>query len=251
MPEPAAELVPFELDSIPASKPLETDSSMAHPTHVTVEFDLTISASDAKGVISSHHEISTVADTARALAGLLRQDPDTRWMGLGGFDSRGAFTLQLREEGIRFIWTRPNFGWLATSEDGDSWFPQTEEEPLLPDPLSFAHWQKIVGNTAGIVGGALRAYGTSVWKPLGKKPVPTLNRCTNLMLPISRILAAQGLPDGRLIVSSKSLSVFTCRTPRKHWGLLIAEDTDVIPKSALLTDRLLEILVDAEDPLES
>jgi hypothetical protein len=203
---------------------------------------------EAIGPISPDLDLSLCADTARAAAAAARTwaAPD-EWTGLGGFDAGGGFWLRpLGPEELEFIRQPDSCGWLAggqtraTSGALEKYFPVSRAPSHFQPPLSFVSLQHWIKALPGFGGCALRHPVTGLWKPIVPPPDPVrFNKLIAMVIPLSRILKAQNLPAGRMILTAGNHAALVWRTPSKVSGYLHLNDTASIPHAAALVDSLL------------
>ncbi len=210
--------------------------------------DLLVSPADARGEVSADLDRAWCADLARTLAQLGRAwAGEAKWKGLGGFSPTGGFWLapdQEQSEMLSFQRSAQCEGWLrAGSPDDDrvsAHFPVAEAPPELAAPLSFATLHHAARALPGFGGCALRHPVTGLWKPVITAPEPNrLALATRSFTPLSRIIASQGLPVGRILLLSDRSAAFVWRTPGKIFGYLQVYHLDALARAAGLVDALL------------
>ena len=209
---------------------------------------LLIDPTEAIGPISADLDLSLCADTARAAAAAARTwaAPGV-WTGLGGFDAGGGFWLRPLGPGeLEFIRQPHSCGWLADEETRaasvapEKYFPVARPPSHFQPPLSFVSLQQWIKAIPGFGGCALRHPVTGLWKPIVPPPDPEhFNRFTSKVTPLTRILKAQNMPVGRMILAAGTHAALIWRTPSKVFGYLHLEDTTSVAHAAALVDSLL------------
>ncbi|MEY4489304.1 MAG: hypothetical protein RIQ79_1812 [Verrucomicrobiota bacterium] len=207
----------------------------------------------ASGSHSSGVDLTLCADIARTAAQAARSwAGDDSWTGLGGFDGSGAFWLSPAKAGhLLFSRSPSSAGWLLPpAPDGGA--DDFEDDPVgrhfpcgvapagFHPPGSFALLQALVMALPGFAGCALRHPSNGIWKTI----IPSvasdrLELATRSFVPLARILQAQGLPVGRLLLTSRSEAGLCWRTPSKIYGYLHLTTLDSLPAALPLVDDLL------------
>ncbi len=217
--------------------------------------DLLVGPSDATGNYSPGLDLVLSADIARATAQAARTWAGTEaWAGLGGFDATGAFWLApSASEELLFRRSAWSFGWLREpdtthADEGkrvahDSLsihFPAALPPVGLHAPATYAQVQSLIRELPGFAGCAFRHPANGVWKTVIETKDPTrLNQATRAFTPIAKMLHAQSLPVGRLLLLGKASVGLAFRTPAKFYGYLHLNDLSGLPAAAALTDELL------------
>ncbi len=209
---------------------------------------LFIDPKEAIGPISADLDRSLCADTARAAAAAARMwAAPHEWTGLGGFDAGGGFWLRpLGPDELEFIRQPHSCGWLADGKTRavsgalEKHFPVSRAPSHFEPPLSFVSLQHGIKALRGFGGCALRHPVTGLWKPIVPPPDPArFNRFISMVTPLSRILTAQNLPVGRMVLAAGSHAALLWRTPSKVFGYLHLDDTASVAPAAALVDSLL------------
>lgn len=215
---------------------------MTGPSH-----DLLVGPADASGARSPGLDLELCADIARSVALTARAwAGDATWTSLGGFDSVGAFWLEPAADGrLRFLRSPSCPGWLrdptsVTSDLIAAKFPAASPPLGAEAPLAFPALQAHVAALPGFAGCALRHRTTGLWKPIIAPPdTARLALVTRSFTPLSRILSSQGLPVGRLLLTSNRSAAIAWRTPGKIYGYLHLHEPSALPAAAALADHLL------------
>lgn len=232
------------------------------PTH-----DLLVGPADASGARTPDVDLVLCADIARTLAQSARAwAGESPWTGLGGFDASGGFWLAPHpSDHLAFLRAPYCLGWLhpspcppptrpqVTSQsiiDNTSGprfaaslaarFPSADSVPELCAPLSFLHLHPVVRALTGFGGCALRHPVTGLWKPVLAAPDSArLAVSTRALTPLLRVLSSQGLPLGRLLLTSQKSAALVWRTPGKVYGCLHLDQLASLPRAAAAVDSLL------------
>jgi hypothetical protein len=217
----------------------------AGPSH-----HLLVGPTDACGNHSPDVDVDLCADIARTAAHTARVwAGESTWSGLGGFDATGGFWLGPADTYAHIVFLRSPAceGWLRPASPAphpDSLaarFP-VATPPVFGDegPRPFPIIEARLRAIPGFGGCALRHPATGLWKPVIAPPdAARLGVSTRAFTPLSRILSSQGLPAGRLLLTSARAAAIAWRTPRKIYGYLHLHDIQSLPATLGLVDSLL------------
>lgn len=210
--------------------------------------DLLVGPAEATGPASADLDRELCADLARTCGQLARAwAGDSKWKGLGGFAPTGGFWLAPHTgDRLSFQRTSRCEGWLRPEDSADpgdgvsAHFPAARVAAEFTGPVSFVTLHHAVHALPGFGGCALRHPVTGLWKPVIAAPDPArLATLTRGFTPLSRILASQGLPVGRLLLLSDHGAALAWRTPNKVYGYLQLHDLDALSAAAGFIDALL------------